>query len=92
MNDRMYYSREAEQQATKDRTVLALFVLGLGVGVGAAISILMAPRSGEATRKILSDQAEHLVEGGQKTTTKALESILSEIARLRRDLEERVAQ
>jgi gas vesicle protein len=91
MSDRVYYSQEAAQQAAKDRTILALFVLGIGVGVGAAISLLAAPRSGEATRKMLSNQAEHLVEGGRETTTKALESILSEIARLRRDLEERVA-
>ena len=60
MTDRMYYSREAEQQATKDRTMLALFVLGLGVGVGAAISLLVAPRSGDDTRKLISHQAENL--------------------------------
>lgn len=79
MNERMYYSREAEQAAMRQRTMLAVFVLALGVGVGAALSMLFAPQSGDKTRQALSGQAEQTLEG-----------IAKEVARLRREVEDRV--
>lgn len=81
MNERTYYSREAEQAAMRQRTMLAIFVLALGVGVGAALSMLFAPQSGDKTREALAGQAEHTMDG-----------IVKEVARLRREVEERVAR
>ena len=79
MNERMYYSHEAEQAAMRQRTMLAIFVLALGVGVGAALSMLFAPQSGDKTREALAGQAEQTLEGISKG-----------VARLRREVEDRV--
>src|SRR5579859_435414 len=48
---------------------ISFFIVGLGVGV--AVGLLIAPRSGEETRKILRSKAE---EGADFVKTKADES------------------
>lgn len=80
MNERIYYSHEAERQAQRDRTMLALTVLLLGVGIGTAMAMLFAPQSGARTREALGSTAGQTLEG-----------LASEVARLRRDMEDRIA-
>ena len=62
LNNRMYYSREAESQAQRERFVLAIIVLALGLGFGAAVALLFAPQSGDRTRKVLTDSVGNVVE------------------------------
>jgi hypothetical protein len=42
-NNRLYYSREAEEIANRQRTTLALAVLAIGAGLGAVLALLFAP-------------------------------------------------
>ncbi|MDX1992429.1 MAG: YtxH domain-containing protein [bacterium] len=94
MNDRLYYSKEAErrvQQLHQQRQMtLAFSVLLLGMSMGAALAILFAPRSGSDTRKSLVDGLENAVEGGVGATSGAVEGLQKEFDRLRKDVEERL--
>ena len=64
MRDRIYYSREAERQARQQTLVLGLVVLIMGLGIGLILALLFAPRSGDETRKELTESAEKALEGG----------------------------
>ena len=61
MNDRIYYSKEAEELAAQQRTILALVVMLLGLGLGAVVALLFAPRKGDDIRKDIADQAGTLI-------------------------------
>ncbi len=90
MNDRIYYSREAEQIAQQQRTILALTVMILGLGIGAVIALLFAPRKGEDVRKELANQAEQALDSGRDATNKAINQLQKDFDRLRGDVEERL--
>jgi gas vesicle protein len=90
MNERTYYSKEAEDRAQMERTMLAALVLAFGLGIGAAMMMLFAPRSGDKTRKVLADQVNHAVHDGRDVTNTALESLRKEFDHLRSDVEDRL--
>jgi gas vesicle protein len=90
MNDRIYYSREAEQRAEQQRAMLALLVMAFGLGIGAAITLLFAPRSGEKTRKALTSQVEQAVGNGREVTETAFDGLRKEFEHLRSDVEDRL--
>jgi gas vesicle protein len=90
MNERTYYSREAEQKAQMERTMLAALVLAFGLGVGAALMLLFAPRSGDKTRQALADQVEQVYEKGGKEASHALKDLRKEFEHLRSDVEDRL--
>ncbi len=90
MNDRVYYSKEAEERALRERTVVALIVLGLGLGFGAALALLFAPRSGDETRHEIASQANYAVESGRDTTSKTVENLQRELKYLREEFEDRL--
>lgn len=79
MNDRIYYSREAEIRAGQQRMMLAAAVLMLGAGIGAVIALLFAPRSGENIRGALAEQITQTYETGRQTTEKALDHLQKKI-------------
>ena len=90
MNDRMYYSREAEQLAAQQRTILALVVMLLGLGLGAVVALLFAPRKGDEIRKDLADQAGHIYDNGREVTGKTLKELQKDFDKLRGDVEDRL--
>ncbi|MBI1280513.1 MAG: hypothetical protein GC179_20490 [Anaerolineaceae bacterium] len=90
MNDRIYYSREAEQAAAQQRTVLALMVMLLGLGLGALVALLFAPRKGDEVRKEIANQAENIYENGRESTGKALKELQKDFDKLRSDVEDRL--
>lgn len=90
MNDRIYYSREAEQMAAQQRTILALVVMLLGLGLGAVVALLFAPRKGEDVRSEIANQAGVLYENGRDTTNKTLKELQKDFDKLRGDIEERL--
>jgi len=90
MNDRVYYSREAEQLAAQQRTILALVVMLLGLGLGAVVALLFAPRKGDEVRKEIANQAENLYDNGRETTGKALKELQKDFDKLRGDVEDRL--
>lgn len=90
MNDRIYYSREAEQMAAQQRTVLALIVMLLGLGLGAVVALLFAPRKGDEVRKEIANQAENFYENGRESTNKAFKELQKDFDKLRGDVEDRL--
>ena len=50
MSDRIYYSREAEERAQRQRMVAVLVFMALGLGIGAVIAMMFTPE-GQKTRK-----------------------------------------
>ena len=90
MNDRIYYSREAEQLAQQQRTILALLVMMMGLGAGVVIALLFAPRKGEEVRRELTHQAEHAYDNSREATSKAVERLQKDFDKLRGDVEERM--
>jgi gas vesicle protein len=90
MNDRVYYSREAEQMAAQQRTVLALIVMLLGLGLGAVVALLFAPRKGDEIRKDIANQAENIYENGRETTGKAFKELQKDFDKLRGEVEDRL--
>lgn len=73
LNNRMYYSREAEIRAERERVMLAALVAIVGVGFGLALAMLFAPQSGEKTRQMLVDSAGNLIETVQHKVEKAVQ-------------------
>lgn len=90
MSDRIYYSREAEVRAQRERTMTAIVLLGFGLGVGAILALLFAPRSGEEIRKDLSERIEEGTERARKVTDQTVETLQRDLSRLRDDMESRL--
>jgi gas vesicle protein len=86
----MYYSKSAEQRAQQQRLVLAFMVMMAGIGAGTVLALLLAPKSGEQTRRELTIGAEKAFESGRDASGKAIENLQKEVERLRREVEERV--
>jgi gas vesicle protein len=90
MSDRIYYSREAEVRAQRERTMMAIVLLGFGVGVGAIMALLFAPRSGEEVRKDLTDRIETGAERARDVTNHTVENLQKDLSRLRDEMETRL--
>ncbi len=90
MNDRIYYSREAEQMAAQQRVILALMVMLLGLGMGAIVALLFAPRKGDDIRKDIAKNAETLYDSGRETTGKAFKELQKDFDKLRGEVEDRL--
>ncbi len=92
MNERIYYSREAEMRARRTQIVLALGVMVIGAGIGTVIAILFAPQSGQDTRQSLVEGAESAYQGGRDTTGKVVENLRKEFDKFRSEIEERMSK
>jgi gas vesicle protein len=89
MNDRIYYSREAETQAMRDRNMAVFAFLIIGVAIGTAVALLFAPRSGAKTRAELADALEQGFEEGRRASSDAVSRLEKDFADLRKRVEER---
>jgi capsular polysaccharide biosynthesis protein len=56
MNDRLYYSREAQAQVQQRQVILVLFVSILSLLMGAVVTMFLTPRSGIAVRRSLNEK------------------------------------
>ena len=90
MNDRIYNSREAEELAAQQRTILALVVMLLGLGLGAVVALLFAPRKGDDVRKDIAKNAEHFYDNSRESTTKAFKDLQKDFDKLRSEVEDRL--
>ena len=90
MNERMYYSREAEVQAQRERLAIAAIAALLGVGIGTLLALIFAPQSGEKTRRLLGQQVEQLATQGRETANQVAAEMRDNATRLRGDLEDRL--
>jgi len=87
MRDRIYYSREAERQARQQTLVLGLVVLIMGLGIGLILALLFAPRSGDETRKELSESAEKALEN----SSGAFDGLRKDFDKLRGEVEDKLS-
>ena len=90
MNDRTYYSRDAEMRANRERLMATIPLLVFAMAIGIAIALFLAPESGEKTREELAERVNDRLEGGRDATSHAIKRLEKEVADLRRKLEERV--
>lgn len=90
MNERIYYSQDAERRAQRDRLSLALMVTTLGIGIGAVLALLFAPQRGELTRQQLSEQLERAAAQGQDSANGAVKNLRNEVDELRKMVTERI--
>jgi gas vesicle protein len=90
MNDRIYYSHEAEMRANRDRIVAVFIFLALGVGVGTILALLFAPKSGEKTRAEIARSMEESLERGGEATSSAFKQLSKDFADMRKSVEERL--
>lgn len=85
MNKRIYYSQEAEQMARRQMAMgMALFII-IGGALGALIALMLAPNSGEKTRRELSKAFE----GGSGHDQNVIQKLEKEFAELRQRVENR---
>lgn len=89
-NDRIYYSRAAEERAKREQMVLTVVFLLLGLSIGAVLALLFAPSSGSDTRKEITHTVGEGVETGREATNKAINRLENEFAELRKRLEDRL--
>jgi gas vesicle protein len=91
MTDRVYYSKEAEKQASRERMTLVLVFLSLGLSIGAAIAMLLAPKSGEENRQAIASALEEGLKPVGETANKVVGQIGEQINSLRKTVEDRIA-
>jgi gas vesicle protein len=58
MQNRIYYSRDAEMIAQRNRLLLALVAALLGGSIGAIVALLFAEQRGEEIRGNIADSSE----------------------------------
>jgi gas vesicle protein len=90
LNERVYYSQEAEQKAQQERIGLALTMLALGLGLGGFLALLFAPTSGDEMRQSLAEKAEQAYNDGRDATSQAIESLQKDLEQLRTDFDDRL--
>lgn len=91
-SDRIYYSRDAEIQATRDKTLMAVVLMAVGLGIGAALALLFAPASGTETREEIAHKFEDSVHDGRETVEPIMKRLEHEIAELRQRFQDLVKQ
>jgi gas vesicle protein len=90
MNERTYYSKEAEERVQRERTMAVLVFMALGLGIGAALALMFAPKRGDQLRKELVDSVEDSVDGGRESAGKAVKRLEKDLGDLRKKVEERI--
>ena len=90
--DRIYYSREAEMQAIRDKTIMGIVLMAVGLGIGAMLALLFAPAPGNETRHELAHTFEAGVKDGRHTVEPWIKRLEHDIADLRERFQERIKQ
>jgi gas vesicle protein len=92
MNDRIYYSREAEMQAMRERAIAIGVFMAMGLGIGAVLALMFAPKSGNQVRKELAAGVEDRLDSGREATNKTLHRLEKDFNDLRKRVEERLSE
>ncbi len=79
MNERTYYSREAEERAQQERVTLAVAAALFGAAIATIAAILLAPKPKPSARKQIGDQVEQMVH-----------DLRDSVEKLRDDMEDRL--
>jgi hypothetical protein len=92
MNERIYYSREAELRAQRDRFIMAVIVTGFGIGVGAILALLLAPRSGDETRQQIGGSIDDAAGHGREVASQVLKTVRQGATKVQEQVGERLQQ
>jgi gas vesicle protein len=90
MNERIYYSRAAEERANRERLISMIIFLLLGMVGGAALALLFAPKSGDRARHELADTLNELSEKGSEATQHAMKQLERDMRDLRKKVDSRI--
>ncbi|MEQ8671642.1 MAG: YtxH domain-containing protein [Aggregatilineales bacterium] len=90
MNDRIYYSKEAADYAQKQRMVMISLAALVGVGIGTLIAMLLAPQSGEETRKSMEDNMNHYIDQGRETANQVAKDAQKTAGKVRENLNDNI--
>ncbi len=90
MNERIYYSREAEMRAQRQFLVTTAVLAMISVGIGAVLALLFAPRPGEEVRRELEARAAEALARGRETAGKVAAEAQNNLQRVRDELVERL--
>lgn len=90
INERIYYSNEAARKAMVQRNLMALVAAGLGLAFGAVIALILAPQSGDRTRRVLGEQVEEFVKTGVETVNKVANNGAEVVSKVREQVGERL--
>ena len=90
MNDRVYYSRDAEVRAQRERAATVTIFLALGLGIGAVLALMFAPKSGDKTRAELASTLGDNMDPVREATSKAVKNLEKDFADLRKKVEDRI--
>ena len=90
MSNRIYYNREAEMQAMRETTIMAVVLTAVGLAIGAVFALLFAPAAGAKTREDIANTFEEGLKDGRSTVEPVIERLQHDIADLRTRLEDRI--
>jgi gas vesicle protein len=90
MNDRIYYSHDAEVHAMRKTTVLTALFLMLGLGVGTILALLFAPADGAKTRHKLARSMGDGLQSGSESIEPMVKRLEEQLNELRKSVEERL--
>ena len=90
MSNRIYYNREAEMQAMREKTIMAVVLTAVGLAIGAVFALLFAPAAGAKTREGIANTFEEGLRDGRSTVEPVIERLQHDIADLRTRLEDRI--
>lgn len=91
MSNRMYYSKEAEMQANREKVIFVGLFLAAGIGVGAVLALLFAPKSGVKTREDITSAIEDRFGRVEKDTSNRFSRLEKDLAELGKRIEDRLA-
>jgi hypothetical protein len=77
MSDRIYYSREAEERAQRQRMVAVLVFMALGLGIGTIIAMMFTPE-GQKARKKVSKAVEQSLDTGREKVSDVMSDLEDE--------------
>ena len=92
MNERTYYSREAEDQARREQMLYAVLFVLLGLVLGAVLALLFAPERGEDTRDEIGSALNDRLHEGRNSTQHTIRRLERDFADLRHKVEDRLAE
>jgi gas vesicle protein len=90
MSERIYYSHEAAQRAYRERLIMALIVAGFCIGIGAVLALLLAPRTGNETRRQLSESIDQAGQHGRAVAESVIQNVRESASKLQEDVQSRL--
>jgi gas vesicle protein len=92
MSNRIYYSKEAEEQASREKAIAVMLFLAVGLGVGAVLALLFAPKSGQKTREDIANVLDDRFGNVEKEVSSRMGRVEKDFAELSKRLEDRISE